>query len=351
MTHTGLDGGGSDMPLRPFGTLPPDPRFGAFQQGGTGLTRTARDTILADGTVVPGGDQLNRADRGVFDAPAVVDPVAAPVAFTGSPLNTLYGIDSESYLTDDQRKLARMIQGKFDASVNRRDRELARYNAPRLSSFAEDEALARAMSLARGLNYKEPVVPDPYGQGANIMRPGGTTAGGGGVPRVPAAAVKPTDEGAAANAKWQRILAGLASLAPLLFGKDAYGQFLNKGLLGTVKEAIFGKGAANAISDEQLEQIVQSGGLPGAGGVVYNPITGMPMATYTDSGTGLPYGPGSGFGQDVVPTPDGYDNPLGGDVTAPSFDAPGGFWDSGYYYPDLGGGAFDSFDPFGIGGY
>lgn len=321
--------------LRPFGTTPPDPRFGAFQVGGTGFTREARDAVSGS---------LERPDRGVYDAPAIIEPVTTPTPFAGSPLNTLYGIDNESYLTDDQRKLARMIQGKFDASVNRRDRELARWGAPRLSSFAEDEALARAMSLARGLNYKEPAVPDPYGQGANILRPGGTT-GAAGTPRVQTP-VAPTgkDTGAATNAKWQRILAGLASIAPLLFGKDAYGQFLNKGLLGTIKEQIFGKGASAVISDAQLEQIVQQGGLPEAGGMAINPLTGLPIAP----GAFVPpeiYGPESGFGQDVLQTPGFTGGTLQDWWTDP------GAWDSGIWYPDLGGSLFDSGDPFGVGGW
>jgi len=286
------------MALRAFGTTPPNPRLGAFQPGGTGAVRTRGDV-----PVPPGAGSLDRVDRGVYDAPAVVEPVE-PKPFAGSPLNTLYGIDNESYLTDDQRKLARMIQGKFDASVNRRDRELARYGAPRLSSFAEDESLARAMSLARGLNFKEPVVPDPYGQGANILRPGGTTApGSGGYPRTAPPPAAPTpDNGAKTNAQWQRILAGLASIAPLLFGKDAYGQFLNRGLLGTIKEKLFGPGASSTISDAQLEQIVQNGGLPEAGGMAVNPLTGLPIAPGAFT-PGDIYGPGSGWDQDVLNTP------------------------------------------------
>lgn len=268
----------------------------------------------------------------------VADPVVEE-AQVGSPLNTLYGVDSESFLTDDQRKLARMIQGKFDASANRRDRELARYGAPMLSSFTEDEALARAMAGAQALNYRPPeeATVDPYG----LKRTGNTPFGGVKSTRTPTPTTKdtePTD--AQNNAQWQRILSGLTSLIPLLFGKDAFGNFLNKGALQWGKELLFGKDAP-AISDQAFEQLVRTGGTNGP--IQYNPITGMPMGPSGGYGGGSqfgdPYGPGSGYGNDVItpPVQDYWNDP--------------GMWDSGYWYPDLGGSLFDGGDPFGIGGW
>ncbi len=170
----------------------------------------------------------------------------------------MYGINAGTYLTPDQRKLAQQIQGKFDASLDSRDRALQQYGAPRLSSFVEDEALARAMSLARGLNYREPDTSTAGGVRTNTGLPTGGTR------YTPPAAVAPTNQntGAQNSAQWQRILSGLASIVPLLFGKDAYGQFLNKGLIQSVKETLFGKGAAASVSDAQLQQIIETNGAP-----------------------------------------------------------------------------------------
>jgi len=241
----------------------------------------------------------------VVETPAVA-AVPTPTGLPGSPLNTEWGVDSESYLTDDQKKLARQIQGKFDASLNTRDRQLAQYGAPKLSSFVEDEALARAMSLAQGLNYREPVNPVT---GQPIRNPGGVGGGGGGgspyrPPTNPYVPKDPADpSGAATNSQWSRILSGLASIAPLLFGKDAYGNFLNKGLIGWASEKLFGPGAN--VSPEALERIVSGGGATN-GPITYNPITGQPMMidqNWTPGGLGDPYGPGSGWGDDTLQTP------------------------------------------------
>lgn len=231
---------------------------------------------------VPG--QLTRAPR-INEFP--VEAVEEPVAKIGSPLNTLYGVDDESYLTDDQRKLSRMIQGKFDASMNRRDRELARYGAPRLSSFAEDESLARAMSLARGLNYRPPAED---ALGLPNRRLIGNHDPGGGMRPLPRTPVDPTMQPnyPQTNAQWQRILGGLTSLIPLLFGKDAYGAFLNKGLLKWGKEQLFGPDG-KTIPDEVFEHIVKSGGLPDAGGFAVNPLTGMPIGPTGAGGLGGGY--------------------------------------------------------------
>lgn len=323
---------------------------------------------------------------------------AAATPFNGSSLNTLYGVDSESYLTDDQRKLARMIQGKFDASMNRRDRALAQYGAPRLSSFVEDEALARAMSLARGLNYSgvDPLTGARAATGGAVPRSsgggGGYGGGGGGssgyrpgsasgtVPRYPTTPTTKPSTGAPASsaAKWQQITQGLSSMIPLLFGKDAYGQLLNKGLVNSVKDWLFGPGST--VNDRVFEQMVTSGAFPDAGGFQVNPFTGMPIApmpgyggyggeTYPDV-----YGPGSGWGEDVIPGAgigsggywgdDGYWYPSAAGAEGDPFGVGGwddgwgsggdvGYWDAGYWYPDAGDAAswFDAADPFAIGGW
>lgn len=275
------------------------------------------------GIGAPTSTQLVRDVRPPPPAVVAPPPVAAPIA-TGSSLNTLYGIDSESFLTDDQRKLARQIQGKFDASNNRRDRELQRWNAPMLASNVEDEAIARAIAAAQGLNYRPPPVPVPIDPNANNRRiaqsrlPNPT---GNGAPRRPGDTTTPPPPpgptGAQTGAEWQRIMSGLFSIAPLLFGKDAYKNFLNDGLITTVKKQIFGD-AGNNMSNAQFEAVIKQ---------------------YGD-----PYGSGSGWGQDVLQTssPDfnniGVDQSTldwsGGEVTAPTFDWNytndwGNSWDSG----------------------
>jgi hypothetical protein len=239
------------------------------------LTRTTGDPGL-----------VNTRDLGAFPGAVtpVVDP-AIPTGLPGSPLNTLYGVDSESYLTEDQKKLARQIQGKFDASLNSRDRALQQYGAPRLSSFVEDEALARAMSLARGLNFPTDALTE------DLTTPGGVRAAA--APRVAAPRPAPGPPPAAPGppspstfARAQQILAGLASIIPLLFGKDAYGNFLNKGAIGWLKEQLF---PGTQLSDEALEKIVNAQGLPTNGGVdAFNTAAGT---NWSDA-----YGPGSNWG-------------------------------------------------------
>lgn len=323
----------------------------------TGLLRTSPDRAPLDAN----GQPVTQLKRTPTPNAFVTNPFTGETAptgttftqpgaatgLTGSPLNTLYGVDSESYLTPDQQNLARMIQGKFSASADRRDRELQRFGAPRLSSFAEDESLARAMAQAQGLNYRAPVDPLTGAPTRPSTRLG--PLGNGVTGRGPIAAPPGAPTNTHGPAQWQRILSGLASIAPLLFGKDAYGQFLNKGLLGTIKEKLFGPGASNAISDAQLEQAVSSGQLPGvgdaAGGYAFNPITGMPMTSY-----GGVIQPGGG-------AVDNYESLYQGGNSAgnyaPNFD-PGSWsdwnWGSGAgdltgWTPDLGGDP--GFDLFG----
>lgn len=172
----------------------------------------------------------------------------------GSPLKTLYGVDSESYLTDDQRKLARQIQGKFDQSAGFRDRELNRYGAPRLASFTEDEALARAMSLARGLNTPETtdttLTPPPIRQG-NVP-----------TPRPPAATPPPPPTVPRDRyAEWAKVLTGLTSIAGLLFGRDGFGNFINKGAIKSVMDWYKGITGTDA-SPEQMQQMIGGGNVP-----------------------------------------------------------------------------------------
>lgn len=180
----------------------------------------------------------------------------------GSSLDTLYGINAGTYLTADQRKLAQQIQGKFDASMDSRDRALAQYGAPRLSSYAEDEALARAMSLAQGLNYRP---TGPTGPAGGVRTQTGALPKGG-VPYVPPTVPPPgapSNTGAQNAASWQRILTGLVSIAPLLFGRDAYGQFINKGLFPSIKEAYakaVGDPAAASMTDQELHNLIDSQG-------------------------------------------------------------------------------------------
>lgn len=274
--------------------------------------------------------------RGVraFD-PGNIGPVTGPVATTAATpaatlaptvpapngLNTLYGVDSESYLTDDQRKLARQIQGQFDASANRRDRELARYGAPMLSSFAEDESLARAMSLARGLNTGQQTVVDPITGQARVPSGGGGGGGGGATPRLPILrdptmpVPKMPPPGLANKPNWQQIMTGLASLAPILFGRDAYGEFINKGVFPWLKEKLFGPGNGTNMSDEQLERLLDS--------------------------------QGANNSWDILP--DAVNGPQGSvSVSSPLMQ--GSYDEMGYWTPS-GGYDYSSSDPFGVGGY
>ena len=242
---------------------------------------------------------------------APVPPPVAPVvpsvvpAGTASPLNTLYGVDSESYLTDDQRKMSRMIQNQFDASTNRRDRELSRYGAPRLSSFSQDEAMARAIAMAQGLNYKEPVAPMPGGRdrgdrsGRGDGDGGGRGRGGvrdnrddgyGGNPRYPRDPSTPRPNSPSTAARWQQIATGLMSAAPLLFGKDGWKDIMNKGLFGSIKDALFGKNSA--ASDADVEAVVRE---YGGGSSTYLSSNGGD-SYYTEGGDGWEGGDWGGTG-------------------------------------------------------
>lgn len=285
-----------------------------------GLTRSRTANADAPELGTPPSNMVRTRSINSDAAPATV---AAAASTTGAGLDTLYGVDNESYLTDDQRKLARMIQGKFDASLNRRDRELARYGAPMLASNVEDESLARAMSLARGLNYVPPATPtyaDPMLRNAASVP---MASGAGRVPTTTPNTNAPT--GAQTNAQWQRILSGLTSVIPLLFGKDAYGNFLNKGAIGWLKEQMFGSGASGTVSDAALENIVKANGFPTDNAMEYNPFTGTPIGTsgnYTD----LAYGPDSGWGNDLVQDPFGMSNvDWGAGFDGGWFEDPGAF--------------------------
>jgi hypothetical protein len=281
----------------------------------------------------PGATRIG--DVGQFPGTPAPTTDATPAATTGSPgspLNTLYGVSNDSFLTDDQRKLARQIQGKFDASLDQRDRELQRYSAPRLSSFAEDEALARAIAEARGLNYRAPV--DAFGNptGAGRAAGGGGGGGNGGLPRIPGAsalrdptAPRPTAPQSSA-AKWQSILSGLSSIAPLLFGKDAYGNFLNKGVAGWLKDQyneLFPGNGTN-MSDAQLDMLLNSQGANGSWDVLPDPVSSAgdfwgAGANGPDPGFSTPdfYGPDSGWGNDIWSAADpwaGWTPDSGGDI-------------------------------------
>jgi hypothetical protein len=277
-------------------TMPTGPTgpYGGIRAGGT-LT----NTIPLPGDTVRAPLATTNQFPGAITTPTTGLP--------GSSLDTLYGVDSESYLTEDQRKLARQIQGKFDASLNSRNRALQQYGAPRLSSFAEDEALARAMTLASGLNYRP---EDTTKAGGVRTQAAGLPTGGTRYTPPTTAPTAPTNTGALNNASWQRVLAGLTSIVPLLFGRDAYGQFLNKGLIQSVKDTLFGPGSQ--ISDAHLQQIIEQGGMPTNGPITYNPITGEPMVInpeFTPGGLGDPWGTASGWGQDVIPTTDWWTTP------------------------------------------
>jgi len=279
-------------------------------------------------------------------APAPVTP-ATPAAFAGSPLNTMYGIDSESYLTEDQRKLARMIQGKFDASLQRRDRELAQYGAPRLASFTEDEALARAMSLARGLNIP---VQDALGmvQGTGPASRGGGGSGGGGpgggsprvtaptAPRAPTnpttAAAKTTPPGASPDqfAKWQKIVAGLSSVLPLLLGKEGMEKGLFSGIknwLSSKHEEIF---PGTNMTEAQLDRLLDAQDANGSWDEI----------------------PGVGYNELQYPLPDNIPgppiDPYAGELMGPPAYLAGG--DDPFSYWDVPGDAVDPWaavDPYG----
>lgn len=306
------------------------PEFGTRARTDVGIdTGGTSEPASSSGAAVPARTRPDNVDV------LPTEPTTTPVTgLPGSPLNTLYGVDNESYLTEDQRKLMRQIQGKFDASLDRRDRELARYGAPQLSSFVEDEALARAIAGAQALNYRDPVtgevtkpvLPPWYGGG-------GGSSGGGNLPR-PSTVTPPerSPTGAQTNAEWQRIMTGLASVAPLLFGKNAWGEFMNKGLIQTAKEAIWGKDVAPSISDLQFEAVVRQ--------------------------YGNPYGSTSGWGQDLLqpgtgvyapPTLPGWEGGDWGPIDTSNW-WEGGDWgvpDTSNWWDFLGGSGGDYVDYFG----
>jgi len=89
-------------------------------------------------------------------------PVAPPpnvFGGTSSPSSTEinYGFGNDQFLTDKQQQISDSVQHAFAQSLAQRDREMQRYQMPQLSSFHEDEALARAIATANLANRP----PDP----------------------------------------------------------------------------------------------------------------------------------------------------------------------------------------------
>jgi hypothetical protein len=237
------------------------------------------------------------------------------------------------------------------------------------------------MSLARGLNIP---VQDALGmvQGTGPASRGGGGSGGGGAgsgsPRVTApttprpladpreTAARTTPPGASPDqfAKWQKIIGGLASVLPLLLGKEGMDKGLFAGLknwLGSKHEEIF---PGTNMTEAQLDRLLDSQGANGSydeiPGVGYNDlqyplpgnIPGPPIDPYANELMGPPaYLAGDdpfGTNWDVP----GWDVPVdAADSWANWADDGAGWWgDAGYWYPDASS-AWDVADPFAIGGW
>jgi hypothetical protein len=295
-------------------------------------------------------------------------------AYPGSAGNILYGIDSESYLTPEQRKLARMIQGKFDASADSRDIALQRYGAPRLSSFAEDESLARAMSLARGLNTMPELVgpgrgtPTPvtrfttpvdnssinkrYPTPPPVVKPPGTST-------TPEKKDPPTD--------WMKLLQGLAAIYPLIFGKEALLDIMKTGAWPVLRDWMVQKYkeiTGQVISSSDMETMLKTNYAGGPAGYDLggSSSTDVPGSSITTEGIGPPgdltpdefrelgIDPDAfarmGFNPDMnlnYPTDMGLGESVSGNFDLGGYDLMGG---DGFIPPDLFDGFTGGYDAF-----
>ena len=232
-------------------------------------------TVASDYTPSP-AFQSYLTNRRVPAGVTAVAPPATVAATDPTSTQITYGFGNDQFLTSSQQKIADSVAHAFDQSLAQRDREMQRYQMPQLSSFQEDEALARAIATANLANQQT----NPYGittgggsRGGGGGGRGGGGGGGGGGYRLPAGynpyGLARPPIGPDPGKSWQQFLSGAMGLAPLLFGKNAMNDLMNKGLFGWVRDA-FG----NPVP-------VDSNG---------QPINLSPSSVY---------GPNSGWGQDI----------------------------------------------------
>lgn len=129
----------------------------------------------------------------------------------------MFGLGNLSTLSGPQQDTARTILNAFANSAAQRDRALARYPAllqtsgPLLSEFANDQAMKEATTASTLLNQNQQI--------QNMID-----------------ASHATPHGIMQNlAAYLPALAGLQGWIPTLFGRQAASNFMNQGLIGTVK--------------------------------------------------------------------------------------------------------------------
>ena len=273
--------------------------------------------------------------RGLTPFGASTIPATAGTTGT-SPTSTqiTYGFGNDQFLTSSQQKIADSVQHAFSQSLAQRDREMQRYQMPQLASFEEDEALARAIATANLANQQT----NPYGittggRGGGGGGRGGGGGGGGGGYRLPAGynpyGMARPPIGPDAGKSWQSLLSGASSLLPLIFGKDAFGNFMNKGVVGWIKDQFGNNIPVDASGQPVFDQATVYGANSGWGQDIYNPSTGIYDVPVNDFG--IEPATSDNF---YVPPADNWD--LMGN--AGSYGFPVDNWDlMGDYYPtDLG---------------
>lgn len=174
---------------------------------------------------------------------AVVTGATAPEG--SGDLGFAYGMGDERYLTNAQRALGKKVDAAFQNSMAQKEREMARYNLPQLSSMTEDEALARAQSLALMANTQGATGPLPA-----TARAGGGGGGGGGALRP--SALTPGSSarapGATPGTSLGSFMQGLGALLPWILGTDTMNGFMKQGLIGAIANA-FRTGDASGFVD------------------------------------------------------------------------------------------------------
>jgi hypothetical protein len=127
----------------------------------------------------------------------------------------LFGLNQDQYLTDDQRVLAADTSRAFLSADEALQRTLSRYSLPQAANAANKLALGRAQTFANATNRMRMDVDAQ-------TRYGGYPSG-----RAP--------QGSRGASR----AAGIARLAPLIFGQDKYNQIIRGGVLPYIRD-IFG---------------------------------------------------------------------------------------------------------------
>lgn len=196
----------------------------------------------------------------------------------------LYGLNNFSSLGGWQQGVARSIQEAFANSMAQRDRQMGRYPALRetmqtspnlAASFYNDAALQQATTTASLLNQDQQL-------------------------RDMIDAANRTPHGFAENlSAYLPLLGSAANLVPLLFGRQAGSDLLNKGLIGTAVQWFTGPdGKQYPIgADGKVLGVTGTSTMGGQGPTNFGGTNtlGNPMG---DWGKQMQYGPPIDYGMD-----------------------------------------------------